>query len=306
MTVCVAAIASWKAEPSVDLPVIIYAADRMITIGGTREYELLDQTKMYPIADNIKILASGHLDALLPVCQTTRLEMLNQGTMLVAEAAAMFAGNFQAHRRHLVERTQFEPRGLTIDSFMARQKEFAPEVRERLENALDDPADDLGAILIFGIDKTGAHIFTVEDPGIERGWDATGFAAVGIGAEHAETVFTSSLYTVRRDLLPAMISTFFAKKAAEEAPGVGKNTDLYYLTQFGEEYFEPLSNVVQTLDKMYAERQQEESRTIARNAQALGKLLIEERYARKAVQDDHEQAPVANVALDGETLRSEE
>lgn len=280
MTVCVAAIASYLYPNSeVEHPVVIYCADRMITVGDKREYELLDQTKMFPLAPQIRILVSGKLDALLPICRDTHATVQELQLELVAEVAAAFADHFRVHRQHRVERLYFQPYGLTIDDFIARHKELAPEFRERLDDSINNPDDDLGEVIILGIDRQGPHIFTVCDPGVEASCDATGYAAIGIGAEHAEAAFAASLYTIRREWTLAMMTTFFAKKAAEVAPGVGEAADFYYLAN-EEVYFEPLSNTVEKLDAMYAERQSSENEALERDAQTLAKLLKEENLAQ--------------------------
>ncbi len=139
-----------------------------------------------------------------------------------------------------------------MDLFLAKQKGFAPQFRDMIEAAIDADEMNPGEAIIAGVDELGGHIFTVEPPGWERPWNSTGFAAIGIGAEHAELVFLGSQYTQNRPWQQALAITFFAKKRAEISSGVGPNTDLYYIFNTGYRYFEPAGEYIKMLDDKVA------------------------------------------------------
>jgi hypothetical protein len=271
MTVCVAATAQWSDENGRH-EVILVASDRMITSREIREYELADQTKAKWPRDNLLFLMSGSIDSLLEVAQATERAMAQDGIISIPAIAHEFAEQFSKFRDREIEQKFFRPFGLTIKDFVDGQNKWPTEFTGPLHRHLRENSR-LGSALIVGFDDNGAHIYTVVDPGYEQPWNGTGYAAIGIGDEHAEAEIIKASYTPKRHWLEAMRIVFFAKKRAEEAPGVGFATDLWHITEGGARYFEPRSNTVQALDKMYFDWRQAERQAISANASELPTAL---------------------------------
>lgn len=82
-------------------------------------------------------------------------------------------------------------------------------------------------ILLSGADESGAHIYRIEDPGTSECFDSSiGFNAIGIGQDHAVLSLIGNKYTIKMDLNEATYLAYEAKRKAEIAPGVGKETDI--------------------------------------------------------------------------------
>jgi hypothetical protein len=271
VTVGVAALATFGTPGRPNFLTIV--VDRMITRGRKIEYELPDQTKVYPLNDNGTTVAvvSGSTDSIVPVCRRTRDAVLRSGSVSVGEMAEIFREHFAAVRTTEVERRSFSKYGLTIPSFVAQQDSFPAAFREKLDRAINDPEADLGHVIIAGIDQqdASAHIYTVADPAELYPWDASGFVAVGSGDELAEGVFIAAQYTPARNWLDALIIAFFSKKAAESAVGVGPHTDLYYIHAEGCRHFTPHSPTVVHLEALFKEKTEAERNALAEHAQSL-------------------------------------
>ena len=57
--------------------------------------------------------------------------------------------------------------------------------------------------------------------------DSVGFAAVGIGARHAESQFMLAGHSRYSPMPETLLLTYLAKKRSEVAPGVGEGTDMF-------------------------------------------------------------------------------
>ncbi len=291
MTVCIAALSMFQDVANVQHPIIILAADRMITARRIREYEFADQTKLIWHRENVAVMMSGSLDSLLLAYQNTQSRVASD--CKVADLAKTLAEEIQAIRRNNIERLYLQRYNLTLDSFIARQREWTPDFFERLDAQITSDDNDVGEVIVAGFDDSSAHIYTIESAGWERAWDGTGFCAVGIGAEHAEAEFARASYTPKIHWISAMRLTFFAKRRAEEAPGVGYNTDLWYVTSQGPMYFWPRSRVDTALGAMYYARRMAEIQADGTDSMELGKILEEEFDAltpRAATEEERREA----------------
>ena len=312
MTVCIAAIGMFTQE-TLQQPVVILCSDRMITARRIREYELAEQTKSIWHRPDVALMMSGSVDSLLEAYHCTFKAVGRETT--IAELAKGMADEMQKLRRREIERLYFEPYNLTIDDFIRRQKEWTPDFWERLNSYIGDDEADLGEVIIAGFDADGsAHLYTIQGAGWERSWNATGYCAIGIGAEHAEAEFAHALYSPKRPWVQAMRITFFAKKRAEEAPGVGPTTDLWHIMPGGAWYYQPQSQTVQSLSSLFRMTRDSEIGTIRTDADTLARVLAEEYGAtpqtateekRREAEDEVIEAELAGPApIDKADLRS--
>ena len=76
-------------------------------------------------------------------------------------------------------------------------------------------------ILIAGTDRTGSHIYVIDDPGQDFCFDSMGFYSGGSEDIHARALFSYQRYSKEIELNRAIFSVFEAKKRAESASGVG-------------------------------------------------------------------------------------
>ena len=249
---------------------VIVASDRMITHRNVREYELADQTKTFELTPKIMVLIAGHTEAMLEICRATWLRQSKAPTTRVADAVEVFAEEFRKYRLTRNERRVLAPYGLTMAEYLQKQRDLAPDVRDEIEGALRGYDSDVGAdAIIAGVDDRGAHVYIVSDPGEVYPQNAAGYAAIGIGAEHAESVFMAAQYTPKRFWAEALILTYQAKKRAQVAPGVGNVTDFYWITDDRTTYFDPRSPLQTSLEGVYADRTTKERAALTEDTLAL-------------------------------------
>ena len=106
-------------------------------------------------------------------------------------------------------------------------------------------------LLIVGVDLMGAHLYAVTNPGIINCFDTLGFHAIGIGALHAIQTFIAYEYRQSYNLEEAINIVYAAKKAAEVAPGVGKETDISFVTETKIMYVD--HEIIKEIGKIYDE-----------------------------------------------------
>jgi len=87
--------------------------------------------------------------------------------------------------------------------------------------------------IIAGMDETGPHIYSIDSDGVSSCNDSAGFAAIGIGARHAESQFMFQHFAPHWHIGPALILLYTAKRRAEVAPGVGSETDMFLIAPKG-------------------------------------------------------------------------
>jgi 20S proteasome alpha/beta subunit len=123
------------------------------------------------------------------------------------------------------------------------------QITMALDNAL--ASFNLGVEYLFaGVDESGAHLFSIENPGgSNRVHDVIGYAAVGSGAIHAMQAMIGFGHHPNTAINEAVFRVYAAKRRAEVAPGVGHDTDLAIVTRNGIEYF--AQDRLDTLEENY-------------------------------------------------------
>lgn len=223
LTVCIAAICMWNGHE-----MVVCTSDRMLTAGDI-EYEP-PRRKIFHFTQHVVALWSGDTAPLIEIARDTYLEIgVHQTTPLTVDSIAQtFARHFSSYRRRQAERTILAPLGLDASSFITRQREMAPEFVRDITEALERHDVD-GEAIITGVDVTGAHIFQVTDPGQTVMHSGIGFASIGIGSRHAESQFMFRGYTRDWSYEKATYLSYAAKRRAETAPGVGRETDMSFI-----------------------------------------------------------------------------
>ena len=103
--------------------------------------------------------------------------------------------------------------------------------------------------IVCGVDAQWPHIYVITDPGIVNCEDSVGFAAVGIGANHADSQFMLAGYHFNETFPRSMFLTYAAKRKAEVAPGVGEATDLFSASLNGVSFAR--QEVITKLEEIY-------------------------------------------------------
>ncbi|MGH9339321.1 MAG: hypothetical protein ACRD1R_06990 [Acidobacteriota bacterium] len=224
MTVCIAA-------NCVKSTCVVVASDRMVTFGRmTVEFDHCEP-KIDVLSDTCVALSAGNAiiaDAILSG------ELTIGQFALIDHCAEHLRERFVSTRRRIVTEWLLEPRGTTFDEFYKAggMQGLPPE----LAMSLDDQARELDLqtdILLAGIDSEGAHIYTIENPGLLARCDRIGYEAIGSGAHHATITLIRQHQNNAVGLNETVFNVYCAKRIAEYAPGVGTATEMRVITRPG-------------------------------------------------------------------------
>ena len=151
------------------------------------------------------------------------------------------------------------PRGLTLSEFYARHQALSPQIVMMLDNLMKD--FNLGVeVLLAGVDATGGHIYTVVNPGgTERLHDTIGYAAVGSGGIHALQAMIAFGHSASAAYHESVYRAYAAKRRAEVAPGVGRDTDMAVISsangihQLAADELQQLKSIYEDFEKVSSE-----------------------------------------------------
>ncbi|HTB62254.1 MAG TPA: hypothetical protein VK737_01590 [Opitutales bacterium] len=234
MTICIAAIAA-NTE-------IYCACDRMITSGDV-EFEpdipFMGNTKILRLTTGIIALTAGSSSLHAKIHQEAfesigaQIKSAPNSWIKVREVANLWVDIYNKIRNQNIENGILKPLGLDHKTFILQQKNLDRDFIEKIHQQIGVYEMPIISAIITGVDDIGPHIYVVENGSsngseiLLRCYDAIGFAAIGSGARHAETVFMSSGH--HRFASSGMTSflCYRAKKLSEIAPGVGQGTDMF-------------------------------------------------------------------------------
>jgi 20S proteasome alpha/beta subunit len=224
VTICVATISSGN--------MILGAADRMLTAGDIQFQPPMQ--KIVNMTPSIATMVSGDMalqaEIFQHLNQAIRTEAQKKGVETITVSAVAYEYARIYSRLRLVRSAQriLAPLGLTAETFIAQQKQMAPELVNKLASEMLHFEMPEAQTIFAGLDAQGSHLFVAID-GVITCEDAVGFAAIGAGAWHAESQLMFARYA-KFDATPrALYLTYVAKKRAETAPGVGQDTDMFVI-----------------------------------------------------------------------------
>jgi hypothetical protein len=238
LTTCISAICEHG--------LLVGCADRMITSNqGEVEFELKTTStgnnlilKITPLTDskNIVLMMAGDTSVQSEISmEMTRLmekaEKESKKTWTVNDAVQLYIDLYNDKKSRIAESAILAPLGLNRKEFISNQKLFSDEFSKYITERM--AAVQFGVeTIIAGNDYSGAHHYKLqENPDlgciIASSCDALGFAAIGIGARHAEAQFMLNGYSRLVPQEEALWLVYMAKRKSEIAAGVGKITDLF-------------------------------------------------------------------------------
>jgi 20S proteasome alpha/beta subunit len=230
MTVCIAGICSW---PYAGPRTVVAICDRMVTSVDV-QFEP-DQPKLVPFTSRIGALISGSGTTQAAICNAVKrrneiLEGWDDASLTVEEVANAFAQELAHYRARHAEQIYLRPLGLDIATFMASQNSYQSQfVQDTINNIQNFDVGDIQTI-IMGLDQTGPHLFHVDKWGNIRCDDLIGFTAIGIGEWHATSHLMLAKYSKQLQFQSAILHMYLAKRKAEAAPGIGRTTDIFFIT----------------------------------------------------------------------------
>ena len=224
MTVCIAAnCAGGKG--------VVVASDRMLTAPFlTLEYDHPD-AKIDTIGHRCVALTAG--DAL------AAHEILANGPgmagrlqdPLIADYAAHIRKQYSELRKRVASEILLEPRGLSFEEFYLQGtiNRLPTDLALTLDSMIQKVNLNV-SIMLAGIDGTGSHIYSIEDPGTSVCYDRLGFYAIGSGYHHALMTLVGHGQHASTDIQHTIYNVYAAKRSAELAPGVGQATEVRLIT----------------------------------------------------------------------------
>jgi len=225
MTVCIAA----KCAEGI----IFGISDRMVTAGDI-QFEP-PATKIFPLTTSIVAMTSDE-DAAL------HAEILQDLTSDVADRVAkapstwlevefvteLYLKHRNEAKRRRAERDVLFPLGLDSQTFINKQNTTSASFIRQITSELVNYKLPGMSVIFCGADPKGQHIYVVHDNDIGC-YDDIGFASIGIGARHANSQFMFQGHNPNSPLAETLLLAYIAKKRAEVAPGVGTETDIFFV-----------------------------------------------------------------------------
>ena len=237
MTVCIAAICTWCGDDIEDCfrwasepePYIIGISDRMRSIQDFAQYES-DQPKYIHIVNSVMALMAGDVAAQTEVfdrtCSYIWTDFNDDPRVIpVKEVAHRYEQDvcaFLNDRRDMIVR-----RRTGLKSFKDFQTNYHHEDREEIiEEIKKEPALET---IITGIDESGPHIYLINHSGISC-HDSTGFAVIGSGYFHTTSQLMRTRHSPKTPYVDTLLLLYMAKQHAEMDEYVGKDTDIFVIT----------------------------------------------------------------------------
>jgi hypothetical protein len=248
MTVCIAAVIPWLYHPTHEIgTAVITASDRMLTAGDI-QYEPA-QHKVSFISTHAIIMVAGdmviHTEALL----STQSDIQRDNFTTVRQIAENYASHIRRIRLKRASQIYLSPLGLDENTFLINQKNMVPQLVFDLSNELRGYVVNVEA-LVVGVDGLIGQIYQIDSEGIVTYHHDIAFAAIGTGSGHAKSVFMFAGFNKTTYYFKSLPILYEAKKRAEVAPGVGRETDFLLISRDGMSPIQP--EVIDLLDNWYS------------------------------------------------------
>jgi len=208
----------------------------------TAEYLMLEFEHALPKIEEITssslVMLAG--DALAPtdVIRDVRSEARKEKVTEIRALANLIAQSLADHRKRLVTENVLRRRGLnSFDEYYERASALPSDLVSTLDTeiAAFEDIHELGdvEILLAGMDATGPHLYLISKPGTSTCFDAIGYHAIGSGEQQAIATISSYGYVDAFNTNTASYIAYEAKRKAERAPGVGRETDIRLINSKG-------------------------------------------------------------------------
>lgn len=224
MTVCIAALCN-------NAKSIIVVSDRMITATYPPVEFEHGIPKLEIICPSCVVLTAGDALAHADLCRNVREAISSISRPRTAQITEQVRRGYITQRLEAIEQLFFAPRGWALQDFYGRLIGALPtDLAVTIDNQI--ATYDYGlTIIIAGVDTDQAHIYGLRHPGMVDCYDSIGYHAIGIGSIHAISSLIANGYLPTTGVKMAIYLVYEAKRNAESAPGVGKDTDMAILRE---------------------------------------------------------------------------
>jgi len=238
MTICIAALCSWlhgtKADGTPDFGMaVVTAADRMFTDAGLEiEYET-GQGKWAAFGKRVIILVADSLPTQSEILGQLRGSIVDQENITAREVADLYSGLVLKYKREEAEKLFLAPYGMTMESFAESMQDNPNNLIMDLAQRVLEHSIGVEAI-VAGVTAQGdGALYHVNGSGIITSHLDVGFVSIGSGHYHSNSFLTSRRYWNRWSYRDAVCAVYAAKRQAETAPGVGRQTDMILVNREG-------------------------------------------------------------------------
>ena len=218
MTICIAALCN-KGQA------VVVAADRMMSAHYLAIEFDHPSEKIDRIGDRCVAMSAGDVMAVTDVLsEGSRVSGQSTDPPINLIAESLKERFVEVRAKRLNDRV-FQPRGLSFSSYYGIANKLPSEIVMVLENEVQRFAIEV-SMIVTGVDNTGGHIYSIDDPGSSQCFDRLGYHAIGSGQRHALLTLVMLQHNPRVSLGQAAFNVYSAKRQAEIAPGVGDATDM--------------------------------------------------------------------------------
>lgn len=230
MTICISAACDNGQK-------LVIAADRMFTIGSPLNVEFEPPiSKIETMTPTCLAMGSGNSLAAAEILKRARAKFANSPKQSVDIVARSVQEEYSILRNEVVEQqivnpalgpdyAVFRSRGGTLPQYLQPQAQIYAQL------FMQSGQYNLGVeIVVSGFDEAGSHIYVISHPGQLTSFDKIGYGITGSGATHASIKLALELQHPKSGLTDTLLSVYGAKLAAEVAPGVGKETEMYVVS----------------------------------------------------------------------------
>lgn len=245
LTICIGALCE-------NSKMVVIASDRMITATYPPiEFEH-GIPKLEIICPTCIVLTAGDALAHADLCRDVRGKVSILSHPLIGVITEEVRKTYANQRLKVISERYIEPRGWNIKDFYGKYiGVLPPPLAIAIDQQIINYDYGLEAI-VAGADPEEAHIYGVRHPGEVDCYDSLGYHAIGIGAMHAISSLVANSYLPTVDINLATYQVYEAKRNAESAPGVGKDTDMAIITN--KNYKIVANEQISTLQEIYNSR----------------------------------------------------
>ncbi len=217
MTVCLAAMNKKH-------NIVAFGSDRMVTSSYPPiefEHKI---PKIIEISEYCVVLSAGDALRNKELCKIAIADLSGKQAS-IEDIAQKLKSVYQQERLRAVEDVALKSRGITHEQFVKDGTKIFPlQIYQMIDQFATTFNFNLD-LIVAGLDEQGPAIYGIHNPGVINSYDSIGFHTIGNGSMHGMLSLVDT-YDPDSGKAEMLYSVFRAKKVAEVAPGVGKNTDL--------------------------------------------------------------------------------
>jgi hypothetical protein len=245
VTVCIAALCNESKD-------VVVVSDRMITATYPPIAFEHGIPKIERICPSCIVLTAGDALAHADLCRLVRSNISGLSRPRVQQITEEVKKAYVVQRLKTVQERYLSSRGWKLSDFYEEHiRRIPPDLAIAIDNQI--ATYDYGLqIIVAGADPDEAHIYGIRHPGEVDCYDSIGYHTIGIGAMHAVSNLVANGYLPTANVKMSVYMVYEAKKNAENAPGVGNQTDIMIIRGDSQQIVTP--EQIDQLEQIYESR----------------------------------------------------